>query len=84
LYQKHTLQIRAIAILGYTLYHIMHSDDKAHGGTALIIRNNIKHYKIDKFQTEFLQATSIVVENRSGRITISAKYSPPKHIIKKE
>jgi len=30
----------------YTLYHTMHSDEKTHGGTALIIRNSIKHYEI--------------------------------------
>jgi len=62
----------------------MHPDSKARGGTALIIRSNIKHYEIGKFQTEFLQATSIAVEDRSGRITISATYLPPKHIIEKE
>jgi len=37
---------------GYILYHIIHFDGKAHEGTALI-RNNIKHYEINKFQTEF-------------------------------
>jgi len=36
----------------------MHIDGKAHGGTTPIIRSNIKHYEIDKFQTEFLQATN--------------------------
>jgi len=35
----------------YTLYHIMYSDGKGRGGTALIIRSNIKHYEIGKFQT---------------------------------
>jgi len=68
----------------YTLYHTMHPDGKAHEGIALIVRSNIKHYKIGKFQTEFLQATSITLEDRSGRIIISAIYSPPKRIIKKE
>jgi len=38
---------------GYTLYHIMHSDGKAYGGTALIIKSNIKHYEINKFQTKY-------------------------------
>jgi len=38
---------------GYTLYHTIHPDDKIHGGTALIIRSNIKHYEISKFQTEY-------------------------------
>jgi len=40
----------------YTLYHTMHFDSKAHGEafTALIIRSDIKHYEIDKFQRKFL------------------------------
>jgi len=50
---------------GYTLNHIMHSDGKTHGGTALIIKSNIKHYEIDKFQRELLQITSIVVEDQN-------------------
>jgi len=40
----------------------MYPDGKAHGRTALIIKSNIKHYEIDKFQMEYLQATSIVIE----------------------
>jgi len=47
---------------GYTLYHIMHPDGKIHGETALIIRGSIKHYEIDKYQRDFLQATSVTVE----------------------
>jgi len=54
-----------------------------HGETALIIRSDIKHYEIGKFQKEFLQTTSIVVD-RNGCITILAIYSLPKYIIKKE
>jgi len=49
----------------------MHLDGKAHGGTILIIRNNIKHYEIGKFRREFLQATSIIVEDWNDCITIS-------------
>jgi len=36
----------------------MHPDRKTYGGTAIIIRSSIKHYEIDKHQTDFLQATS--------------------------
>jgi len=61
----------------------MQPDGKIHGGVALI-RCNIKHYEIGKLQTEYLKAISIVIEDRSGRITISVTYSPSKHIIKKE
>jgi len=62
----------------------MHPDGKAQGGTAIIIRSSIKHYEIDKHQRDFLQATSVMMETWNGCITISAIYSPPKHIIKSE
>jgi hypothetical protein len=32
----------------YILYHTMHPDGKAHEGIALIIKNSIRHYEIDK------------------------------------
>jgi len=68
----------------YASYLKMHPDIKAHGGTALIIGSDIKYYEIGKFQREFLQATSIVVEDRNSYITISAIYSPKsKHAIKR-
>jgi hypothetical protein len=44
------------------IYRILHIS-KAHGGIALIINNSIRHYKISKYQREFLQAASIVVED---------------------
>jgi len=62
----------------------MHPDGEAHGSTALIIRSDIKHYEISKYQREFLQATSIVVEAWNGSITISTIYSSPKYAIKRE
>lgn len=45
----------------YNLYHTMHPDGTAHGGTAVIIKNNIKHHETDKYQSKLIQATSIVV-----------------------
>jgi len=66
----------------YTLYHTMHSDDKAYGGTTLIIRSSTRYYEISKYQREFLQVTSIVVEDRNDYITISTIYSRLKHAIK--
>jgi len=49
----------------------MQPDGKVHEGTALIIRNDIKHHEIGKFQREFLQVTSII-EDWNGCITTSA------------
>jgi len=82
--ETHFTNKNYLQIPGYTLYHTMHPDGKAHGGTAIIIRSSIKHYEIDKHQRDFLQATSVKLETWYGCITISAVYSPPKHIIKSE
>lgn len=71
-----------INIPNYSTYHTMHPDGKAHGGTAVIIKSKIKHHEANKYIEEYLQATSVVVEDWSGSITISAIYCPPKHAIK--
>jgi len=82
--ETHFTKKSYLRIPGYTLYHTMHPDDKAHGGTALIIRSSIKHYEIDKHQRDFLQATNVTIETWNGCITISAVYSLPKHVIRSE
>jgi len=62
----------------------MHPDGKAHGGTAPIIRGDIRQYKIGKYQRVYLQATNIVIEKRKGCLIILAVYSLPKHSSIKE
>lgn len=76
---KHYLEIPK-----YNLYHTKHPSDKAHGGTAIIIRDSIKHYEREKFTKDYLQATSVTIEEEHGPITLSATYCPPKHQNKKE
>lgn len=73
-----------ITIPKYTIYSTNHPDGKARGGTALIIKNNIKHHETEKYATERLQATSVNIEDKTGTITISAIYCPPKHINTKQ
>lgn len=68
----------------FTVYHTQHPDGTAHGGTAIIIKNTIKHHEISSYRHAHLQATSIIVEDWTGPLTISALYCPPKHAIKKE
>jgi hypothetical protein len=66
---------------GYTVYTTRHPDGTAHGGTAVIIKNNIKHHELPKSETACLQATSVVIEDWRGPITVSAVYCPPRHQI---
>ena len=68
-----------IKIPNYTIYDTQHPDGKAHGGTAIVIRNSIKHYEAEKFNKDYLQSTNVVIDNRTGPLTISAIYCPPIH-----
>ncbi|CAG4981213.1 unnamed protein product [Colias eurytheme] len=62
----------------------MHPDGTAHGGSAVLIRQNIKHHEIIHYCTEQIQATNVVIEDWVGPFIISAVYSPPKHQLKCE
>lgn len=68
-------------ITGYTTYNTRHPDGRAHGGSVMLIKNNIKHHEISKYQKDYIQATSIQVTSRNKNIVISAVYCPPRHKI---
>jgi len=71
-----------VKIPNYIVYNTPHPDETAHGGTAIIIRQNVKHYIREEYKQEHIQATSIVIQDDIGELNIAAVYSPPKHIIK--
>jgi len=73
-----------IKILKYTIYNTQNPDGTAHGGTAIIIRNGIKHELHGNYYLEHLQATSVTMQDRIGPQTIEADYCPPKHTVKAE
>lgn len=72
-----------IKINNYTVYDTKHPDGTAHGGSAIIIRNSIKHHELQEYNKEYLQATSVSVNDWNGPITITALYCPPKHTVSK-
>jgi len=78
--EMHFTNKNYLYIPGYILYHTMHPDAKAHSRIALIIRSSIKYYEINKYQRDFLQTTSVMVETWNGCITISVVYSPRKRV----
>lgn len=82
--ETHFTKKSYIKFNSYTVYHTIHPDGTAHGGSAIIIKNNIKHYVINEYQTEQIQATNVVVEDCNGPLTISAVYCPPKHATKQK
>ena len=54
-----------ITIPNYNIYHNNHPDDTAHGGTVVIIRQNIKHYVRAEYRHENKHATRIAIEDNS-------------------
>jgi hypothetical protein len=66
-----------------TFYHTNHPAGTASEGTAIIIKTTIKHHLQSSYKQDFLQTTSVMVEDSDGPLTISAVYLPPKHAIKR-
>ena len=77
--ETHVTDRSHINIPHYAIYHTPHPERKAHGGTAAIVRWNLKHHLGTSYSEKRIQATSIVLEDQMGEITVTAVYSPPKH-----
>lgn len=73
-----------VRIPNYSIYTTNHPDQTAHGGTAVIIKNNIKHHYVGSYSENHLQATTIAVTEKTTLLNISAVYCPPKHNITKD
>lgn len=70
-----------VSISGYTVYVTLHPSNKAHGGSAIIIKSTLKHHELQEYRTCHLQATTIEVQDWHGPLVISATYCPPRHRI---
>lgn len=68
-------------VSNFSLYTTNHPSGRARGGTAVLVKNGIKHYELPHSQYDYLQATSIVVDTKTGPIAVSAIYCPPAHAI---
>ncbi|KAJ8737403.1 hypothetical protein PYW07_000674 [Mythimna separata] len=82
--ETHTTVRSEIRIPGFCVYHTPHPSGGSHGGSAVVIKNNIKHYLLEPFATEHLQGTTVRVEDPSGPFNISAVYCPPRHNINED
>jgi hypothetical protein len=65
-------------IPGYKICHTNHPDGTAHGGTAILIKDMIVHYKLPKYEEKAIQATSIKVQGLLHEITVATVYYPPR------
>jgi hypothetical protein len=82
--ETNSTEISYLKLLNYTVYHTNHAAGTARGGTAINIKNSIQHHQFNDYCFDFLQATTVSVEDAVGSLIISAVYLPPKHIVKQE
>jgi hypothetical protein len=65
-----------IRIPNYSIYDTQHPYDTAHGGTAIIIKDVIKHHLHGNYNQAYLQATSVTIDDWIAPLTIAAVYYP--------
>jgi hypothetical protein len=82
--ETHFTEKSYLKLPNYAVYHTSHPAGTARGGTAILIKNTIKHHQLNNYSQDFLQASSVLVEDSVGPLTILAVYLPPKHKVKQE
>jgi exonuclease III len=63
----------------YKVYHILHPDDNAHGGAAVIIQSAITHRELLHKQLDKIHAANIQADANPCTFTISMIYCPPRY-----
>jgi endonuclease/exonuclease/phosphatase family metal-dependent hydrolase len=82
--EKHFTEKKYLKLPNYTVYHTAHPAGTAQGGTAIIIKNSIKHHQINNYSKNFLQATSASIADSTGPLIISVVYFSPRYTVKQE
>jgi exonuclease III len=68
----------------YAVYHTNHPAGTALSESAIIIKKHNQASSTKNYTQDFLQATSVSVEDSVGLMTISAVYLAPKHTVNLE
>ena len=69
-------------IKGYNLISCNHPDEKAHGGSAILVKSSLKYIVLDNYRKTHLQAAGIKIKAGNSDISIYSIYFPPKHTVK--
>ncbi len=82
--ETHLTTKNKFRIFGYSCHANNHPDDKPCGGTAIIVKNRLRHHSLPNSQTRSFQYTAIQLTESKPGITIIATYCPPKYTLKQE
>lgn len=70
-----------ITFNGYKVYHALHPDNKGRGGSAVIVKENIKHHEVSICEEPDLQSVAVCINTKRYSLTVAAIYCPPRHTI---
>lgn len=82
--ETHFISKNYLKMFGFIMYHTSHPSGKAHAGSAIIVKNNVKHFLQDETRKEYLQTTVITIQDNNAKLNIATAYCPPRHNIKKD
>ena len=80
--ETHLTSKSCFRLPGYTCYNSNHPQDKPCGGTAILIRNRIRHNPLPISQSRKIQYTAINVTISNRNVSLVSVYCPPKYTIK--
>lgn len=81
--ETHFSKENYLKIKGYKLYHTIHPDNTARGGSAVLIKENIKHFEETNYGTQAIQATAVKICTKTKKFTVTAIYCPPRYALEK-
>lgn len=82
--ESHFTKQSFIKLKGYKIYHALHPNNTARGGSTIIIKENIYHYEEMKIEEPGIQAVGICIKTKRYPIILSAIYCPPRYKLKEE
>lgn len=71
-------------IRGYDLVKTNHPDNRAHGGSCILVRSSIKYEILEEIQENYVQATCIKIKSNYGDVIVSSLYFPPRYHVVNE
>lgn len=80
--ESHFTRSSYAKIRGYRFYHAIHPAERARGGSAIFIKENIKHYEELNIEKETMQVTTVKVQTKNNEVNVSAIYCPPRYNLK--
>jgi hypothetical protein len=80
--ERHLTNELYIKLKGYQAYHLIHPQNTARGGSAVLVKDNIVHHEEAKYATEEIQAAVVTVQMKRQAIMSAAAYCPPRHNLK--